>query len=389
MKILMTLESSFPPDKRVENEIDTLLDEGHDIHILCTGISGALKNDSYKTATIHRVFPSVLIRKSSVAALKVPVYFSYWKARIRKVLKAHNFDVVHIHDLPLIKPVLQLRKIYDFKVVLDLHENWPALLDVSLHTKTFTGKILCSIPQWKNYERKYLPRADKIIVVVEEAKERLLNLQIPGNKIIIVSNTLNINEHRIIENDKEKTGGKKVIIYEGGITFHRGIQFVLKAISHIDTAARDLEFWIIGKGSYMEKLKKMSADLKLDHIVKFMGWQEQESVFELVNKADIAVIPHIKSEHTDTTVPHKLFHYMYAGLLILASDCVPLARIIKETSAGYIYQYNNTGQLADLLIRYASAEKKTKTNPARAWINKEYNWDKDAQQLINLYRSLS
>ena len=35
MRILMILDLEFPPDLRVENEIEALIDAGHEIHLAC------------------------------------------------------------------------------------------------------------------------------------------------------------------------------------------------------------------------------------------------------------------------------------------------------------------------------------------------------------------
>jgi len=44
MKILMILESEFPPDVRVENEIVALTEAGHEVHLACS----TRKNDRKK-----------------------------------------------------------------------------------------------------------------------------------------------------------------------------------------------------------------------------------------------------------------------------------------------------------------------------------------------------
>ncbi len=388
MKILMTLESTFPPDKRVENEIDSLLKSGNEVCIICFGTKSAPKTSYYKTAKIYRINPANIIRKSSVAALKLPIYFSYWKIKLKQLFKKYNFDVVHVHDLPLIKPVLQLRDIYNFKVILDLHENWPGLLSVSPHTKTVFGKLLCDINQWEKYEKKFVPLSDKIIVVVNEAKNRLTNLSVQKSKIHIVSNTLNIQEVKDYSKKENSNKEKTIFIYEGGITYHRGIQYVLKALSNIEYSESNIEFRIIGDGSYLNNLKTISFELNLDNIVKFYGWQPLGKVFELLSEADIAIIPHIKSSHTDTTVPHKLFHYMYAGLPILASNCNPIERIIKETSAGYIYKYNDVDELTKQIKFILSNIKDLALIDAKEWVTKKYNWVNEEEALLKLYSKI-
>ena len=66
-------------------------------------------------------------------------------------------------------------------------------------------------------------------------------------------------------------------------------------------------------------------------------------------QADAAIIPHLKNDFTDTTIPHKLFQYMYAGLPVLSSDCLPLKRIIEETKSGSIFPSDDHQSLAKLI----------------------------------------
>ena len=90
------------------------------------------------------------------------------------------------------------------KFVLDLHENWPDYLKNASHTNTVLGKLLSSYKQWKRYEKKLCDQADSVIVVIDEAKERLIKNGIRAERLSVVSNTVkfeillhNTNSHRI------------------------------------------------------------------------------------------------------------------------------------------------------------------------------------------------
>ncbi len=388
MKILMLLESEFPHDVRVENEITALMEAGHEIHLACLTRKGRPETDHFGDAVIHRRSVSPFIYKSSVASLILPFYFNFWRRYMSDLLSRERFDAIHVHDLPLSVIGAEIKERLGIPLVIDLHENWPELLSISQHTKTLLGRLLCRIKQWKAYEKKYLKYADRIIVVVSEAGERLRELSVPEQKIVVVSNTMNIQEFSGREGSARDKQGKKILIYEGGITFHRGIQYVLYALEKIRPLAGDIEFRIVGTGKYEENLKKLSTRLGLNELVRFYGWQPQEKVYDLLGNADLAVIPHIKSPHTDTTVPHKLFHYMYAGIPILASDCTPIARIINETASGYIYQYDNIDELAGKIKSILISGSVSKQANGREWVIRKYNWDSDKKRLVELYNRL-
>lgn len=385
----MVLESEFPPDVRVENEINSLTKDGHMIHLACTTMKNCPVEEQWSKAVIYRKPISKFVHKSSVGALKLPFYFNFWRKYLYGLFKKNNYDIIHIHDLPLIRIGTEIKLRYEIPMIIDLHENWPGLLSMSTHTKSLSGRLLCSIKQWEEYEREYMRHADRIIVVVKEAKERIMKLSVSEKKICIVSNTIDITgiepDHK--ENIK-KNPGKIIFIYEGGITYHRGIQYFLTALSKIRPLSADVEFWIVGSGSYLKDLRQISHKMDLDKNVKFLGWQPLHKVYELLSKSDVAVIPHIKSSHTDTTVPHKLFHYMYFGLPILASNCDPIERIIKETSSGYIYQYDNIDELTGILKMIINGELQIPTE-GKKWVVRKYNWINEEKQLLNVYKKLN
>jgi len=388
MKILMLLETEFPPDVRVENEIAALAEAGHEVHLACATRKNRPAEERFGAAFIHRKNISSFVYRSSVGALKFPFYFNFWRKFINGLMSKEKFDAVHVHDLPLSIVGAEIKEKQGILLIIDLHENWPGLLSISSHTRTIMGRLLCNIEQWKSYEKKYLLLADRVIVVVNEAADRLMKLSVPEKNIVVVSNTLNISGFPEPKMREKRSSEKKILIYEGGLTYHRGVQYVLQALSRIRHLADRIEFRIVGTGNYLEELKSLSVRLQLNDMVRFSGWQPQKIVYEEIGKADLAVIPHIKSSHTDSTIPHKLFHYMYAGLPILASNCDPIERIINETSTGYIYKFDDVNELAgkieSLLIKGSSL----KPVNGKEWVERKYNWDVDKKRLVTAYKEL-
>ena len=68
----------------------------------------------------------------------------------------------------------------------------------------------------------------------------------------------------------------------------------------------------------------------------FSGFVPPEELSEWLQEADVGVIAYDVSEFTNTTVSNKLFHYMAAGIPIVATDMAPTRRIIEEVGCGRI-----------------------------------------------------
>jgi len=386
MKILMVLESDFPPDTRVENEISALTAAGHELHIACCSHHKQFEVPGNLTYTIHKTFISPFVYKASVGALKSGIYFNFWRRFLKSLCRTQSFDAIHIHDLPLAKVGYEVSKREGIRFTLDLHENWPALLNISTHTNSLMGRILSSGRQWARYEKWSVTHADHVVVVVDEAKERIARLGVNPAKINVVSNTINPDHFDFPPQTRDEN--YLTLVYGGGVNFHRGLQTVIEALQTIPEKIPQIRVWIIGPGSYLDNLRKLATDLGVDKYVEFFGWMSLTELLKHVSQADIALIPHIKSPHTDSTIPHKLFQYMFAGIPILASDCAPLERIIEETETGICFKNQDAASLAENLFKLVSDNSFREQIPknGKRWVFEKYNWEVDAASLTDIYK---
>ncbi len=381
MRILMILDHEFPPDIRVENEIEALSEAGHEIHLACFTRKNRSAYEISGTCHIHRKPISGLVYKSSVAAMTFPVYFRFWRRFISHLTRKFSIDAIHVHDLPLTQVAAGICKKNHIPLTVDLHENWPAYLRISIHTKSLAGRILSPNKRWINYEKKSLAAADHIVVVVKEAAQRLIDLGLDPERIKVVSNTLNLRHFKITPT--EKSGDDIILFYAGGLTYHRGLQVVIQAMAVV--AQPNIKCWILGEGSYKKELEELVSTLGLEEQVIFKGWQPYEKMTEMMMDADYTLIPHLRSDHTDSTIPHKLFQYMYAGKPIIASNCKPIERIVNETKSGYIYMADQPGDMAKVLQQLKDDDPDSYVEKGRKWVKEKYNWSVDNKVLLSIY----
>ncbi|MCR5645156.1 MAG: glycosyltransferase family 4 protein [Bacteroidales bacterium] len=390
MKILIVLDHPFPPHARVENEMRSLTEAGHEVHLACFQTNDEPLTEQLLYGTIHRRPVSKFIYKTSVGVLKFPFYFNYWRRFVNDLYDAEPFDAIHICDLPLARVGYEMKCKHGTRFVLDLFENWPVLLQLSTHTNTFLGKLLSTNSQWVAYEKEMCALADKIIVVVDEAKTRIESLGVPSEKIFVVSNTLNIDQF----DPMERKGFSKDafrLLYVGGINYHRGIQYVIKAISILKGKGIEVHFDLVGNGSYVPKIKEMIEELHVQDNVTVHGFKLFTQICDLYESAHVALIPHIKSGHTDNTIPHKIFQYMYAEIPMIVSNCDPLVRIVNETQSGVSYQYDQPEELAAIVADFYEHPEKLERyiQHGRQAVIDKYNWRVDGERLVGLYASFN
>ena len=388
MKILMVLESEFPPDVRVENEMLALTEAGHEVHLACSTRKNRPEIEQFGKSVIHRKTISSFIFKSSVGCLKFPFYFNFWKKFIFGICAKERFDVIHINDLPLSKIGVDVKRRFNACLVIDLHENWPALLKTATHTQTIPGRLLSSNNQWVEYEQKMLPEADKVITIIEEARDRVIRLGIDAAKIFMVSNTINF-ENLSVQVNMKKTDAFTVF-YCGAINRHRGLQIVLESIKMCAAKEMNIRLWIVGDGSFRKKLEELSDAYNINSRVRFWGHKPFNEMLEILAQSDVAIIPHIRTDNNDASSPNKLYQYMYLNKPIISSDCTSLKRIITETHTGFIYKNDSPEELFFLLEKLIGDRKileEINGNGRKAVLEK-YNWNIDKNRLIDAYRGL-
>lgn len=396
MKIGMILDKEFYGDLRVENEVQALSKAGHKVFVYCFSFNGNAKVDDFNGAKIiHIPVSKKFIYKLRGLINTAFNFYPYYVVNlIKKYLIQHKIDVLHIHDLYLFEIGIILKRKYPKLILVgDLHENYVEGLKHYKFSNTFPGKYLISIKKWEKKEIEWCNKYDYLITVIEEAVDRYASLGIPKNKFSVVSNYVNLNSFNVAEFDETiltKFDKYKTLIYVGGFDIHRGLESVINAVPLMIKKISEFKLVLVGDGANLNSLKELSQKLKIENYISFEGWQHHLKLPSYIKAANVCLIPHLKTQHTDNTIPHKLFHYMLLKKPVLASNCKPIERILKDANAGEIYKSSDSNDLAEKTITIFNNENLLKQygeNGYKAVIEK-YNWNETSKNLINLYKKV-
>ncbi|MEZ4949892.1 MAG: glycosyltransferase [Saprospiraceae bacterium] len=119
-----------------------------------------------------------------------------------------------------------------------------------------------------------------------------------------------------------------------------------------------------------------------------MIFQPFNNVFTFMKMANINLIPHNRNEHTDNTIPHKLYQSLMVGQPVLVSDCDPLKRIVTETNGGFIFEAGNPDSFAEMVVHIKDhpEEVAEKTQSAmKHTLEGTYNWANAGATLVKFY----
>lgn len=390
MNVLMILETDFPPDIRVENEIKALAKTGLSLTVICpTKVEERIGSFNIGGVDVQRFYMNSLKYKTGVGQLKFPFYYHFFKKSITHKLQQMNktFEVVHSHDLSMAKIGLHFAKQLNAKAVLDLHENYPYLIKDAHHTQKGLGRMLSDYKKWISFEKTIVKSFKNIITVVEEMKERMLIFDYRPEVYHVYQNV--INSEDIPDYSPSNNRDSLELIYVGGITPARGIQTVIQAINLIPSEVQ-INLNIYGKGIYLGHLKKMVSNLKLSDKVHFKGFIQQSDVIQTIQNHDIAVIPHYRSVQNNNSSPNKLFQYMSTGRAVISSNCDSIERIIKDTGAGTTYADKDSQELSKLLLELSEKPETVRKMGEKGYkaVTEKFNTTIEGEKLSDFYKNL-
>lgn len=391
MNILMVLENEFPPDVRVEKEIRILNQAGHRIYLV--SVSKNIKKPELEKSdnlTIHRVYMSKLMHKLSAVALVIPAYFRFWKKNLESIIKNNKFDIIHLHDLPLASVVFKIGMSNNIPVIFDFHENRPEIMKLYAHTKTVPGRLLISQKKWENYQRKFSPLANRLILVTPEAKKYYQDkYNVKYETTYVVPNYADIAYlksiipiNSIVRKYKEKF----MLVYFGDTGIRRGTKTIIEA-ANILKKKSDFHFVIIGISKEQSELLKLIRFYGLSN-VELTGFLDFQHIVSYIIASKAGLCTFLRNDHHDTTYANKLFQYMYFGKPVIVSDCPAQVNIVNDSNSGIIYNAGNANDLAKKIIylKEQSDYKSLSENASVSVMNK-YNTKKGFKSLHDLYES--
>lgn len=389
-KILMITQGLFPPDIRLEKEIRSLTQHGYKITIVCNQYDKN-KNPEFEFCEIQRI-RAISNNYKINKILNFPFFLNpRYLASVYKAIVRFKPNYLHAHDLPMVPLALLFGKIFRLPVIFDMHENYPDALK-EFDKKGILSFIFKNPEAAKLLEKICIKSVDKIIVVIEESKERLIKLGVPSEKVYVVSNTVDTETFYPNLDSSPKffavIDNRPLVIYTGTVSADRGLITPIKAAEYFDKMNLDVQILIVGEGDRKKYLIEYVKQHKLDYYVKFMNWPGHDLIPNLIDKADVCMIPQPANNFINTTIPHKLFEYMFMQKPVLAADSIPMKRILNETNAGLCFRSNDPADFVQKL--FDILKKKYDFGAAgKSAVAAKYNWANDAKVLLNLYKSLN
>ena len=395
MRVLKVWDGEYPWDVRAEKVCRALTKAGHEVHMVARNRDVRTLREELDECTVHRMPPFRLFGARLDAASQFPAFFNpRWIRLMKRIGRAEEAEVVLVRDLPLAPTAIYIGRSLGIPVILDMAENYPAMIrDLWTTGSTKPGDFIVRNPKAvEAVERWTLERIDHVLVVVEESRDRLVEvLGATPERITVVGNTPSSERLSFEGGDgglRTHTDGSEApvfrLTYLGLLEHARGVGAVIEAVGICRSRGVPVEFTIIGDGRAAPDFKRKTRELGLDeNAVRMLGFVPYEEALEIVAAADAGVIPHLANESWNTTIPNKLFDYMAAGIAVLTSEARPAKRVVDSTGCGLSFLGGDASSAAAAIeSMWRSGLLREFGRRGREAVRTHFNWEKDGGRLV-------
>lgn len=366
-KVAMLLMSALDHDSRVRKEIAAL--QKADFKVT------ALTVNSTKRAPCEHVSISHAHRRVLVPGMSAAILYARF---IRQAINLRKHDVVHCNDLNTL-PVGVLLKALSWgriRIVYDAHE---------FESNQVPNQSGWSIWYLQTLERALIQFADVVVTVsqsIANEYQRLYGIRPP--KVV-----LNCPPYRPVraKHDLFRSAlgigpDQKIFLYQGGLTFGRGIELLLKTF---DGPKRHSVIVFMGYGPLERMIKQHAA---ISENIFFYPAVSSDNLLDYTSSADVGiVVAENVCRSYDYSLPNKLFEFVMAGLPVVTSNLTEMRQFVESNGIGVVVSENSVRAVEEAMQTVLRLDLKRVAARLDA-LRSVYCWEQQELSLRCAYREI-
>jgi glycosyltransferase involved in cell wall biosynthesis len=198
--------------------------------------------------------------------------------------------------------------------------------------------------------RLLLARAATCAAASLPAAERFRELGVPPERIFLTTHTTDLAGFWLA--GRQRTYGPAEtlrIVSVGRLIARKGNDRLIRAAAAATEAGAAVELRFVGSGPEEERLRRLAAELGIDHAVRFDGFLDQAELPAAYAEADAFAFPTLRD-----VFGHVLVEAAAAGLPMLAStEAGATHDVIEHERNGLVVDPDDVAGIADAIVRLA------------------------------------
>lgn len=298
------------------------------------------------------------------------------------VVSRANAPLYVAHDLPMLPVALAARQAHGGKVLFDSHELY------SEQEFSEAERVL-----WRQTEARFVPQADAVITVNPSIADELARRYGIAGPVVVS------NAEAYRPEAPERSGRLRaalgwgdsvpLLLFQGGITAHRNIATLIRAIGKLRRT--DICLALLGDGPAKGEVERLVSSLGLGERVRFHAAVPQADLPSMTADADLGVIPYqANCLNTYYCTPNKLYEFIMARLPVVASDLPELRRAVEGNGIGVVGDTTSPATFAALIDAGFDAweARRDALKSALDTAARSMNWEVEGQKYLSVVRSL-
>ena len=302
-----------------------------------------------------------------------------------------NYDYIWCNDLPTLNPGLKISKKLGAKLIYDSHEIYLETLNQffprnskGIKKALFNQNLNLMRLIGRNFNKRVFPQVHTFITVNESLREYFIRqYSIQSSRVIMNLPELKKSEqgtNSIDYRSKYKWDKESIIlIYQGALNEGRGLRLLIELMQSIDNKFKLI---VLGGGPLKQNLKDLLAPSNQQ--VKFIDSVPIEQLLDYTRGADIGInLLEDFNLSKKLASPNKLFEYIHARIPVICSNTIENSKVLKNYKIGLLTE-NNLTSIKDSIIEL-SKKKKTIFEAEMKRAKKNYNWEKQESEIIEIF----
>ena len=330
----------------------------------------------FERVDIHKVLSVDLDSRSSI--IHLINFLSFHISALLRLLRLKPKDVViTFTSPPLISFEGYLSKLFKgskfVHVVEDIYPEVAAEMGFINKGSGFTNFA-------RSISGFILRRADKIVVLSDNMKEKILERNVDENKVKVIPNWNDGDKvYPVPDQDNWFTEdhdlrGKFIVEYSGHMGEGHDFDPMLECAESMQVY-EDIVFLFIGDGPRKEEIQDYVKTKGLGN-VKLLPYQERSDLRFSLSAADVSLVS-LRSNLKGLIVPSKIYGILAAGspVVYLGDEESEIARIVKEAECGEVVSSESTKGLEKAIRKIYSDEgiKKEYGRNARSYFMENFD----------------
>lgn len=384
MRVLVICQYYYPEPFRINDICEELVKRGHEVSVI-TGkpnypegeIYIGYDNHSHTDEVINgvNVHRCPIIPRKTGSFYRMLNYFSYPYLAGKYIKKTiqKKFDVIFVNQLSpvmMAKPAIVFKKKFDVPVLMYCLDLWPeSLVAGGIKRGSLIYKLFHKISEMMYKNMDY-------ILVTSEMFQRYLKDEF-GVKDKNTAYLPQYAEGLFKKLPYKEPSGIVNLVFAGNIGAVQSVETIIDAARL--TVTKPVHFHIVGNGSNLEKIKKISSDLEN---VTIYGRRPIEEMMNFYSMADAMLVTLRADSVLSLTLPGKVQSYMAVGKPIIGAVDGETAEIIKKAECGFCGPADDATELAKNICLFIDEKRKKELGlNARAFYEKHFERQKFMDKL--------